>query len=138
LPQRLFLLVFNPLIQTFTSFGEVMRGTVIEFPKHRTGEYRSKGARTSAVRAQKRPPRLKLQIERITRLLKELEGMAGHSSKVPPAMLARASASIYTAEQMLGLRDMAQSGPPILEEEGDPQPHVDHEALERLYDARDP
>ena len=91
----------------------------------------------SAVRAKKRPPRLELQIERITRLLEELEGIAAHSSKVPPAMLARARANICTAEQMLGLRDMAQS-PPILEEEGDPQPHVDHEALERLYHARDP
>jgi len=48
-------------------------------------------------------------------------------------MLAQARASICKAEQMLGLRDVAQSAPPILEEEGDPQPHVDREALERLY-----
>ena len=115
-----------------------MRGTVIEFPKHRAGEYRSVGAIKPALRAQKRPPRLKLQIERITRLLEELEGIAGHSSKVPPAMLAQARANICAAEQILGLRDVAQSAPPILEEEGDPQPHVDHEALERLYHAQDP
>jgi hypothetical protein len=48
-------------------------------------------------------------------------------------MLAQARASICKAEQMLGLRDVAQSAPPTLEEEGDPQPHVDPEALERLY-----
>ena len=115
-----------------------MRGTVIEFPKHRTGEHRSVGARKAPVRTQKRTPRLKLQIERITRLLEELEGIAGHSSTVPRAMLARARANICAAEQMPGLRGGAQSAPPILEEEGDPQPHVDHEALERLFHARDP
>jgi hypothetical protein len=110
-----------------------MRGIVIEFSRYQAGEYRGVRTKRSALRRQRRTPRLELQIGRITALLEELEGIAGHSSEVPSAMLARARAGVCKAEQRLGLRDVAQPTPPILEEEGDPQPHVDREALERLY-----
>ena len=113
-----------------------MRGIVIEFPKHRGGESRGVGTKRSALHRQ-RPPRLELQIGRINALLEELESITGYSSKVPSAMLARARAGCK-AEQKLGLRDAAEPATPIIEEEGDPQPHVDREALERLYHSLDP
>jgi hypothetical protein len=113
--------------------GEAMG--VIAFPAGRS--------RTSADLARfrqwgrKQRPRLRLQIERITALLEELEGITGHSSEVPSALLARAHAVVCKAELKLGLRDAVRPATPILEEEGDPQPHVDWEVLERLFQARD-
>ena len=88
-----------------------------------------------------RPP-LTEQIERITALLdelvlEELEAITGHSREVPSAMLARARAVVCKAELKLGLRDVVQPATPILEGEGDPQPHVDREVLERLFQPRD-
>ena len=53
-------------------------------------------------------------------------------------MVARARAGVCKAEQKLGLRDAAEPATPINEKEGDPQPHVDREALERLYHSLDP
>jgi hypothetical protein len=109
-----------------------MSGLIIAFPGSRSSSAcRRATTNRSAQRSRRPPPRLRLQIERITALLEELEGITGHSSEAPSVMLARPS--ICKAEQMLGLRDVAQSAPPIIEEEGDPHPHVDHEALERLY-----
>jgi hypothetical protein len=95
-----------------------MRGIVIEFPKHRAGEIRGVRTKRSALRRQRRPPRLELQIERINVLLEELEDITGHSNEVPSAMLARARAGVCKAEQKLGLRYVAQPATPILEEEG--------------------
>jgi hypothetical protein len=48
-------------------------------------------------------------------------------------MLARAGAAIGNAEQMLRPRKVAYSAPARLYAEGDPQPHIDHEVLERLF-----
>ena len=115
-----------------------MRGIVIDFPKYRGGESRGVGTKKPVLHRQRRPPRLELQIGRINALLEELEGITGYSSKVPSAMLARARAGVCKAEQKLGLRDAAEPATPIIEKEGDPQPHVDREALERLYHSLDP
>jgi hypothetical protein len=78
-----------------------------------------------------------VQIERITALLEELEDISAHASNLPPAMLARARDGICNAEQVLGLRQQVpDAAPPILEQEGDPQPHVDREVLERHFNSR--
>jgi hypothetical protein len=111
---------------------------VIAFPGDRPRVFRSADLTRFRQRGRKQRPRLKLQIERITALLKELEGITGHSSEVPSAMLAWARTVVCKAEQKLELRDTAQQATPILDEEGDPQPHVDREALERLYHSLDP
>jgi hypothetical protein len=110
---------------------------VIAFPGDRSRAFRSADLTRSRQRGRKQRPQLKLQIGRITALLEELEGMTGHPSEVPSAMLAQARAVVCKAEQKLGLRDTAQPATPILEEEGDPQPHVDREVLERLFQPRD-
>jgi hypothetical protein len=106
---------------------------VIAFPAGRSRTLRSADLARSWQRSRKQRPRLTAQIERTTALLEELEGITGHSSEVPSAMLARARAVVCKTELKLGLRDVAQPATPILEEEGDPQPHVDREALERLF-----
>ena len=111
---------------------------VIAFPGDRSRVFRSADLARSRQRGRKQRPRLKPQIERINVLLEELEGITGHSSEVPSAMLAWARTIVCKAEQKLGLRDTAQQATPILDEEGDPQPHVDREALERLYHSLDP
>jgi len=114
-----------------------MGGIVIAFPGVRASTRRI-GRKMSLPRSQRQRPPLKVQIERITALLKELEDISGHSSKLPPTMLARTRGSICKAERMLGLRDdVASAAPPILEQEGDPQPHVDREVLERHFNSGD-
>ena len=112
-----------------------MGGTVIAFPGGRASTHRSAG-RKSLPRGQRR--RLKMHIERITALLEELEDISRHSSKLPPAVRARTRTSIRKAERMLGVReDVAHAASPILEQEGDPQPHVEREVLERLFNCQD-
>ncbi len=114
-----------------------MGGIVIAFPGVRARTRRSAGKK-SLPRGRKRQPQLKVQIERITALLEELEDISGHSSKLPPAMLAHARTSIRKAERMLGLRDdMGHAASPIPGQEGDPQPHVDRDVLERLFNSQD-
>jgi len=63
--------------------------------------------------------------------------MSAHASNLPPAMLARARDGICNAEQVLGLRHVPDAVPPLLQQEGDPQPHVDREILERHFNSRD-
>jgi hypothetical protein len=70
--------------------------------------------------------------------LEELEGISVHSSGVPSAMLMHARTSISRAEQVLGLRDVAHSPATLAEDEGDPQPCIAREVLERLFHYRNP
>ena len=114
-----------------------MGGIVIAFPGVRASGRRTAGTKSLPHRRRQRP-QLKAQIERISALLEELNALSGASSKVPPAMLAQARDSICDAEQDLGLRQVPAAAPPLLEQEGDPQPYVDREALERLYHSLDP
>ena len=109
-----------------------MGGIVIAFPGVRASTRRI-GRKMSLPRSQRQRPPLKVQIERITALLKELEDISDHASKLPPAMLARARDGICNAEQVLGLRQV----PPLLQQEGGPQPHVDREVLERHFNSPD-
>jgi hypothetical protein len=110
---------------------------VIAFPGARSRTIRSADLARFWQRGRKQRPRLKPQIERITAPLQELEGITGHSREVPSAMLARARAVVCKAELKLGLRYVVQPATPIREEEADPQPHVDREVLERLFQPRD-
>src|SRR5215475_1993150 len=113
-----------------------MGGIVIAFPGVRASTRRI-GRKMSLPRSQRQRPPLKVQIERITALLKELEDISDHASKLPPAMLARARDGICNAEQVLGLRQVPEAVSPLLQQESDPQPHVDREVLERHFNSRD-
>ncbi len=78
-----------------------------------------------------------MQIERVTALLEEVEDISGRSSELGPAGLARAHAGTFKARQMLDLLRVAQSAPALAEDEGDPQPYVDWEVLERVFHSQD-
>ena len=115
-----------------------MGGIVIAFPRTRASAYCTK-AEKSSLRGRRRRPQLKVQVERITALIEELEDMSRHSSEVPSAMLTRARASICKVEEMLEPSCVGHLAPPALvEDEGDPQPHVDRKLLERLIRSLDP
>jgi hypothetical protein len=104
-----------------------MSAYVIPFP----GKWSSarSGAKTKKVRpgSRRRPPQVEAQVERITALLTELGDLSPPSADVS-AVLTQAHATIKQVRERLALR-----GLPLLEEEGDAQPHVDHEALERHF-----
>jgi len=79
------------------------------------------------------PSFVELQVARIARLLSELEEITRASEGVPAETLAQASrASIEKARRIIG--PWAGSGPRLEEEvDGDPQPELDDERLERMY-----
>jgi hypothetical protein len=136
LTQGIFRLFFNELISNTALFGGwSMGGIVIAFPGVRASTRRI-ARKMSLPRSPRQRPPLTVQIERITALLEELEDISAHASNLPPVMLARARDGICNAEQVLGLRQVPDAVPPILEQEGDPQPHVDREVLERHFNSR--
>ena len=112
-----------------------MGGIVIAFPGGRASTRRGAGTKSPPRRRRQRP-QLKAQMERISALLEELDALSGASIKVPPAMLAQARDSICNAEQVLALRLVPDTAPSLLKQEDDPQPYVDPEALERLFNPR--
>jgi hypothetical protein len=77
---------------------------------------------------------LKLQVARIAQLLDELEELAWTSDNFPPAIVGQAHAGIERARRILqrcsGSERNAGRENDI---EGDPQPDVDGEMLERMY-----
>jgi len=116
-----------------------MSGMVIAFPANRTSAYCSAAIKDSRLRSRRRQPKLKAQVDRITALLEELEGMSSHSNEVPLAMLIRGRTSIRKLEETLGRHGVGHSASPALvEDEGDPQPDVDREVLKPLFDSLDP
>ena len=115
--------------------GDGVMGTiVIAFPRLRSGKW---AGDKSPLRGRKRPE-LKTQFDRIAALLDELECLTGGCGKQPPTMLTQARNSVLSARHALELRDdIIRAAPWDPEPDGDPQPHVDHEALERLFNIQD-
>jgi hypothetical protein len=112
-----------------------MGGIVIAFPRVRA---RCQRRIKSLPRSRSQRPQLKAQIERIMALLGELEDISAHSRKLPPAMRARTRTSIRKAERALGLRDdVAHASSAIPDQASAPQPNVDREVLERLFNFQD-
>ena len=115
-----------------------MGGTVIEFPGKWASAYR--GAETNDT--ERMPPRgrkhrrlLRARVQRITALLAELELISPPSAEIS-AMLTQARASICKVEERLGGRGLADAArAAAVEVEGDAQPHVDHDVLERHFHA---
>jgi len=113
-----------------------MGGIVIEFPGKRPGA--RQGAEPIATNDTRqmpplgrKPPRLlKARVRRITALLAELDRISPPSAEIS-AMLTQARASICRVEERG--RGLVDAGPAVVEVEGDSQPHVDRDVLERHF-----
>jgi hypothetical protein len=104
-----------------------MNGVVIAFPGDWVGARRVANGRSP----------VEAQVERITALLDELEGVSLASADVS-LMLTEARATICKMEERLASRGLNHATPSgVIEDEGDPQPHVDREVLERHFQSLD-
>jgi len=73
-------------------------------------------------------------IVHIEALLDELEELAADTGAWPPVLLARTSATIANARRLLASWErLPPAAAPQEDDEGDPQPEIDRELLERLY-----
>jgi len=108
-----------------------MSAFVIPFPGKWSGTYDS--AKTKQIRpgGRKRPPQIETRVGRITALLTDLEDLSPPSAEVS-AVLRQARATIRQVRQR-----WASSVALVVEDEGDSQPHIDREALERHFQSRD-
>ena len=108
-----------------------MSGMVIDLRRLRgRGKYNSKGRKKAPLEKSRRH-RLELQIARIVALLEELEQLSRHSTDLPLSTLARARACIRNVGEM-------PVRPSDVENEGEPQPEVNRELLDRLCRSLDP
>jgi hypothetical protein len=104
-----------------------MTGIVIAFPKNRAGA-RAKNVHPSR---RKQPSQIRVRVDRIALLLAELDNLVPLSGEVS-AVLTQALATVSQMEEKLAERSW---GPSALgaEEDGDSQPHVDPDVLERHF-----
>jgi hypothetical protein len=110
-----------------------MSGEIIEFRRHHDLK-RGKLYRKQAVpRGPAGQARLDQQIARISGLLEELENLTGGAKDLPSPLLVQASASIEKAGRILPSGRFVVNPGPEESGEGDPQPDVDRELLERMY-----
>ena len=79
------------------------------------------------MRGAKRSSPVELQVARISRLLSELEELTRSSDDVPAGTLNQARAGLERARRVI------RPWMAFDEVEGDPQPEVDDERLERMY-----
>jgi len=108
-----------------------MHGIVIDLRRLRgRGKYNSRASKKVPVGRSRRDG-LELQVARIAALLDELEELSCHSRDVPLSMLTRARACFRNVRGM-------PVRPSDVEDEGDPQPEVDRELLDRLCRSLDP
>ena len=99
-----------------------MTGEIIQFRSHRD----FKRGRNTQI--------LELEVARIADLMEELEELSCTSGAYPLAILTRARTGMETARRVL--RTLSRSEPRgHLEDdsEGDPQPEIDHEQVDRMY-----
>lgn len=113
-----------------------MSGELIRLERHpdfkRGHLYRQQPVPRGPAAGARNPSVVELQVARIARLLSELEDLTRTSDDVPAATLGQARASIEKARRIIG--PWAGSGSQLEEEvDGDPQPHLDDERLERMY-----
>jgi hypothetical protein len=115
-----------------------MGGIVIEFPGkwagacHRAEPIATNDTTEMPPLGRKRPRLIKARVRRITALLAELDRISPPSAEIS-AMLTHARASIRRVEERLGGRGLADAGAAVVEVEGDSQPHVDRDVLERHF-----
>ena len=108
-----------------------MTAELIQFERHRDfrrGElYRRQPVPRAPSRGAKLCSPVELQVARISRLVTELEELTRTSDDVPAATLNQARAGLENARRAI------RPWMAIDEIEGDPQPDVDDERLERMY-----
>jgi hypothetical protein len=108
-----------------------MTAELIQFERHRDfrrGQlYRQQPVPRVPAEGAARPSAVELQVARISRLLSELEELTSNSEDVPAATLKQARAGLERARRVI--RPWAAFD----DIEGDPQPEVDDERLERMY-----
>lgn len=116
-----------------------MSGIVIEFPGIGASVNRVADARATTDTNQmpplgsRRRRLLEARVQRITALLAEL-GRLSPPSAESAAMLAQARATVGRIEERLGGRGSGDASRPVtIEDEGNSQPHVDHDAMERHF-----
>src|SRR5262245_47928013 len=117
-----------------------MSGIVVEFPGKWTSAHRSGAVPDATNDTRRMPPAgrkrrklLKARVQRITALLAELECISPPSAEVS-AMLTHARASISRVEKRLGGHGSVEAARPgAFDGEGDSQPHIDHDVLERHF-----
>lgn len=102
-----------------------MSGVVIAFPQ----PVRAKRVRRSR---QKRSSQIMARVDRIARLLAELDNLMPLSVEVS-AGLTQALATIGEVEEKLTKRGSRHPPRAAVDSDGDPQPHVDHGALEHYF-----
>ena len=113
-----------------------MSGIVIAFPGNWAGADRGPKVKKVRPGSRKRPPQIEARVERINVLLAELEELTPCSGEVSTA-LNRARVTISKVEERLASLGFARSAPAAIEDEGDAQPHVDREVLERHFQTTD-
>src|SRR5690349_5457380 len=108
-----------------------MTAELIQFERHRDfrrGQlYRQESVPRAPTRGAKPSSPVELQVARIARLLTELEQLTTESDDVPVDTLTQARLGLERARRVI--RPWMATD----EVEGDPQPEVDDERLERMY-----
>ena len=108
-----------------------MTAELIQFERHRDfrrGQlYRQQAVPRMPATATKPSSPVELQVARISRLLSELEQLTRESDDVPAPTLNQARLGLERARRVI------RPWMAIDEVEGDPQPDVDDERLERMY-----
>jgi hypothetical protein len=108
-----------------------MTAELIQFERHRDFRraqlYRQESVPRAPARGAKPTSPVELQVARISRLLSELEDLTRSSDDVPSATLNQARAGLERARRVI------RPWMGFDEVEGDPQPEVDDERLERMY-----
>jgi len=108
-----------------------MTAELIQFERHRdfrrSDLYRQQPVPRAPLKGAKLCSPVELQVARISRLLMELEELIRTSDEVPTATLSEARAGLENARRVI------RPWMAIDEIEGDPQPEVDDERLERMY-----
>ena len=109
-----------------------MSGMVIAFPGHRS-KVPAHGKRRAPPTSPKQ--QLKARVERIAALLEELEKI--QSAEVS-AILGQARSTFRKVEEKLAPRSLDHSARlPLIADESDSQPDIDHEVLERHFQSLD-
>jgi hypothetical protein len=102
--------------------------------RHSNDPSRSVRSQVEVEPAARNTPSLELQVTRIAYLLKELEELAQTSDTFPQAILGQTHAGIERARRILQPWSRSERNGDLENDiEGDPQPDVDGEKLERMY-----
>ena len=114
-----------------------MTGEVIQFVRHggfKRGQlYRQQLVPRGPAPDVRSASIVEFRVARITRLVNELEELTCLSRDVPPTTLDQARAGLEKARRVVGPWTAANRRQLEDDLEGDPQPELDDERLERMY-----